>query len=168
MVPTEYNANQDVYDGQVAMLKQFLDVRQIDMVDLVGNDSGTAIAQIFAANDRKRVRSLTLTDGDTLSNWPPLGLMAFLTSVAQGGLRGRLHTVTSRGEMFRSDMALGVGYERSADIADETIDAYLRPFLLSQQTLCALEQFCAAMLSREIMIRLDYLLCNLRHTYLIA
>jgi pimeloyl-ACP methyl ester carboxylesterase len=165
---TGSTADQDVsYDGQVAMLKQFLDVRRIDMVDLVGNDSGTAIAQIFAAKHRTRVRSLTLTDGDTFSNWPPLGLKTFFTSVAQGGLRGRLHTVTSRREIFRPDMALGLGYERSTDIADETIDAYLRPFL-SQQKVCALEQFCAATLTREIMVRLDYLLCNVDVPTLIA
>src|ERR1700722_14671178 len=98
---TGSTADQDVsYDGQVAMLKQYLDVRRIDMVDLVGNDSGTAIAQIFAAKHRTSVRSLTLTDGDTFSNWPPLGLKTFFTSVAQGGLRGRLHTVTSRREIF--------------------------------------------------------------------
>ena len=157
---TECAADQDVsYDGQVAMLKQFLDVRQIDTVDLVGNDSGTAIAQIFAANHRDRVRSLTLTEGDTFSNWPPPGLKAFFTSVAQGCLRGALQTVTSRREIFHSDKALGLGYEHAAAIADETIDAYLRPFL-SQQRLSALEQFCAGVLTREIMIRLDYLLCN--------
>jgi pimeloyl-ACP methyl ester carboxylesterase len=141
------------------MLAQFLDARQIDVVDLVGNDSGTAIAQMFAAKHPKRVRSLILTEGDTFSNWPPLGLKAFLTSVAQGGLREALQTVTSRREIFRSDQALGLGYERATDIADATIDAYLRPFLSSQK-LRALEQFCDATLSRELMIRLDYLLCN--------
>ena len=55
---------------------------------------------------------------------------------------------------------LGLGYEDPADIIDETIDAYLRPFLFSQQKLCGVKQFCAATLSREIMIRLDYLLSN--------
>jgi pimeloyl-ACP methyl ester carboxylesterase len=159
---TECTPDQDVsYDGQAAMLKQFLDVREIDTVDLVGNDSGTAIAQIFAANHRKRVRSLILTDGDTFKDWPPLELKAFLTSLPKGRLRGTLQTVTSRREIFRSDKALGLGYERAADIADATIDAYLRPFLLSQQKLCALEQFCDATLSRELMIRFNYLLCNL-------
>jgi pimeloyl-ACP methyl ester carboxylesterase len=121
------------------MLAQFLDTRQIDVVDLVGNDSGTAIARIFAAKHRKRVRSLSLTDDDMFSHWPPPGLKAFLTSVAQGGLRGTLQTVTSRREICRSDKAPGVGYERASDIADATIDAYLRPCLLRQK-LCALEQ----------------------------
>jgi len=61
---TSCKAGQNVsYDGQAAMIKQFLDSRQIDRVDLVGNDSGTAIAQIFATNNPQRVRTLTLTDG---------------------------------------------------------------------------------------------------------
>jgi pimeloyl-ACP methyl ester carboxylesterase len=166
---TECTTDQDVsHDGQVAMLKQFLDVCQIDVVDLIGNDTGTAIAQIFAAKHRKRVRSLILTDGDTSSDWPAIGLKAFFTSIAQGGLSEALQTVTSRREIFRSDRALGLGYEHPADIIDETIDAYLRPFLFSQQKLCSVKQFCDATLTREIMIRLDYLLCNLSVPTLIA
>jgi pimeloyl-ACP methyl ester carboxylesterase len=88
--------------------------------------------------------------------------------VAQGELRGTLQTLALRRDIFRSDNALGLGYERAAEIADETIDAYLRPFLLSQHKLCALEQFCDATLSREIMSRLDYLLCNLHVPTLIV
>ena len=35
---TEWATDQDLsYDGQVSMLAQFLDARQIDVVDLVGN-----------------------------------------------------------------------------------------------------------------------------------
>ena len=76
--------------------------------------------------------------------------------------------MASRREIFRSDKALGLGYERTTDIADATIDAYLRPFLLSKQKLHALERFCDATLSRELMIRLDYLLCTLYVPTLIA
>jgi hypothetical protein len=42
-----------------------------DQVDLVGNDSGGGIAQIFAALNPERVRTLTLTNCDTHDNWPP-------------------------------------------------------------------------------------------------
>src|ERR1700733_16002207 len=59
---TEIPPNQDVsVTANAKMLKEFLDALHIDQVDLVGNDSGGGIAQIFAALYPERVRSLTLT-----------------------------------------------------------------------------------------------------------
>ena len=72
------------------MLAQFLDALKIDQVDLVGNDSGGGIAQIFAALYPERVRSLTLTDCDTHDNWPPEAFKPFLAMAAAGGLRDTL------------------------------------------------------------------------------
>jgi pimeloyl-ACP methyl ester carboxylesterase len=83
-------------------------------------------------------------------------------------LRRALQTLTSRRDIFRSDKALGLGYEHAADIADETIDAYLQPFLLSPQRLRALEHFCEATLNCESLIRIDSLLCNLHVPTLVA
>src|SRR5438093_8356898 len=69
---TEIAPDQDVsVTANAKMLKEFLDTLHIDQVDLVGNDSGGGIAQIFAALYPERVRSLTLTDCDTHDNWPP-------------------------------------------------------------------------------------------------
>src|SRR3984893_4032122 len=60
---TEIAPDQDVsVTANAKMLKEFLDALNIDQVDLVGNDSGGGIAQIFAALYPERVRSLTLTD----------------------------------------------------------------------------------------------------------
>src|SRR5271170_5064789 len=69
---TEIAPGQDVsVTANAEMIRQFLDALKIDQVDLVGNDSGGGIAQIFAALYPDRVRSLTLTDCDTHDNWPP-------------------------------------------------------------------------------------------------
>src|SRR5258708_4416912 len=69
---TEIAPDQDVsVTANAKMLKEFLDVLKIDQVDVVGNDSGGGIAQIFAALYPERVRSLALTDCDTHDNWPP-------------------------------------------------------------------------------------------------
>ena len=60
---TEIAANQDVsVTANANMLREFLDALSIEEVDLVGNDSGGGIAQIFAASHPQRLRSLTLTD----------------------------------------------------------------------------------------------------------
>ncbi|MGC2033710.1 MAG: alpha/beta fold hydrolase, partial [Steroidobacteraceae bacterium] len=59
---TKISATQDVsVTANAHMLAQFLDALHIDQVDLVGNDSGGGICQIFAALYPQRVRSLVLT-----------------------------------------------------------------------------------------------------------
>jgi pimeloyl-ACP methyl ester carboxylesterase len=76
---TEIASHQDVsVTANAKMLHEFLDALSIDQVDLVGNDSGGGIAQIFAALHPERVRSLTLTDCDTHDNWPPEAFKPFL------------------------------------------------------------------------------------------
>ena len=88
---TEITADQDVsVTANAKMLSEFLDALHIDQVDLVGNDSGGGIAQIFAALNPERVRTLTLTDCDTHDNWPPEAFKPFLAMAANGGLRGTL------------------------------------------------------------------------------
>src|ERR1700723_529234 len=60
---TEIAPGQDVsVTANAKMLKEFLDALKIDQVDLVGNDSGGGISQIFAALYPERVRSFTLTN----------------------------------------------------------------------------------------------------------
>src|ERR1700690_4242853 len=60
---TEIAPDQDVsVTANAQMLKEVLDAVRIDQVDLVGNDSGGGIAQIFAALNPQRVRTLALTN----------------------------------------------------------------------------------------------------------
>src|SRR5215471_16946861 len=60
---TEIPPEEDVsVTANAKMLQEFLDALNIAQVDLVGNDSGGGIAQIFAALYAERVRTLTLTD----------------------------------------------------------------------------------------------------------
>src|SRR6201988_3369587 len=91
---TEIASAQDVsVTANAKMLTEVLDALRIDQVDLVGNDSGGGIAQIFAALNPERVRSLTLTDCDTHDNWPPEAFKPFVEMVAGGGLRDTLNAM---------------------------------------------------------------------------
>src|SRR5215813_2484298 len=142
---TEIAPDQDVsVTANAEMLREFLDALKIDQVDLVGNDSGGGISQIFAALYPERVRSLTLTDCDTHDNWPPEAFKPFLAMAASGGLRATLETMLADKNIYRSAQALGPAYEHPELVTDETIETYLRPFLRSQQRLRDLERFLAA------------------------
>jgi pimeloyl-ACP methyl ester carboxylesterase len=142
---TEIAADQDVsVTANAEMLMQFLGALKIDQVDLVGNDSGGGICQIFAVLYPERVRSLTLTDCDAHDNWPPEAFKPFLEMAANGGLRRTLEAMLSDKSIYRSPDALGPAYEDPARLNDEDIEAYLRPFVKSEQRIRDLQRFLAA------------------------
>ena len=142
---TEIASDQDVSMAANAnMLKEFLDALGVDQVDLVGNDSGGGIAQIFAALYPQRVRSLTLTNCDAHDNWPPEAFKPFVAMVKAGGLRGTLEAMLSDKSIYRSPDALGLAYEHPENVTDETIESYLRPFLATEQRTRDLERFVEA------------------------
>lgn len=147
---TEIAAHQDVsVTANASMLKQFLDALQIDQVDLVGNDSGSGIAQIFAALYPERIRTLALTDGDTHDNWPPEAFKPFLAMAASGGLPGTLNAMLDDKKIYRSPEALGPAYEHPELVTDDTIEQYLRPFVRNAQRTRDFERFLAAFDNRH-------------------
>jgi|SRR5215472_107638 len=142
---TEIEPGQDVsVTANAKMLKEFLDALHIDKVDLVGNDSGGGIAQIFAALYPERVRSLTLTDCDTHDNWPPEAFKPFLAMAASGGLRGTLDSMLTDKSVYRSPQALGPAYQHPEQVSDDSIEKYLRPLVTTEQRTRDLQRFLAA------------------------
>src|ERR1700723_1884145 len=142
---TEIAPYQDVsVTANAKMLREFLDVLKIDQVDLVGNDSGGGIAQIFAALYPERVRTLTLTNCDTHDNWPPEAFKPFVEMVKAGGLRDTLNAMLADKAIFRSPGALGPGYERPEIVTDVDIEAYLRPLVRTEQRTRDVQRFVEA------------------------
>jgi pimeloyl-ACP methyl ester carboxylesterase len=147
---TEIAPDQDVsVTANATMIREFLDALHIDRVDLVGNDSGGGIAQIFAALYPQRVRSLTLTDCDAHDNWPPEPFKPFLAMAAAGGLGGTLDAMLSDKSVYRSPQALGPAYEHPERLTDDSIEAYLRPLVRTEQRTRDLQRFLAAFDNRH-------------------
>ena len=65
-------------------LTEFCDALGLTEFDLVGNDTGGAICQVFAVREAKRLRSFTLTNCDTQGNFPP---KAFVPTVLMARAR---------------------------------------------------------------------------------
>jgi len=142
---TEIEPDQDVsVTANAKMLKEVLDVLKIDKVDLIGNDSGGGIAQIFAALNPERVRTLTLTNCDTHDNWPPEAFKPFVDMVRAGGLRDTLNAMLADKTIFRSAGALGPAYEQPETVTDEDIETYLLPLVRTEQRTRDLQRFVVA------------------------
>ena len=144
---TEITATQDVsVTANATMLREFLDALDIAQVDLVGNDSGGGIAQIFAATlsaaGAHARRSPTATPTTT---GRPEPFKPFLAMAAGGGLRGTLGAMLADKNVFRSPEAFGPAYEHPERVSDETIDTYLRAARADRAArLRDLERFLAA------------------------
>jgi pimeloyl-ACP methyl ester carboxylesterase len=142
---TEIAPDQDVsVTANANMLREVLEALQIDQVDLIGNDSGGGIAQIFAALNPDRVRTLILTNCDTHDNWPPEAFKPFVDMAIAGGLRDTLNGMLADKAIYRSPGALGPAYERAEIVSDEDIEIYLRPLVRSEQRTRDLQRFVAA------------------------
>ncbi|WP_222871282.1 alpha/beta fold hydrolase [Nonomuraea sp. PA05] len=96
-------------------------------IDLVANDTGGAVAQIFAVRHRERLRTLTLTNCDVHTNTPPEAFKPTVELAAKGELAALTAILLDQPELL-AQTALGEGYEHIEDPA-AVVDAYLRPIL---------------------------------------
>jgi pimeloyl-ACP methyl ester carboxylesterase len=147
---TRIDGDQDVsMTANAAMIVEFLDALGVDQVDLVGNDSGGGIAQIFAALNPGRVRSLTLTNCDAHDNWPPEAFKPFLAMAAAGGLGDTLGAMLADKAVYRSPQGLGPAYEHPEQLTDDSIETYLRPLVKTKQRTRDFQRFLAAFDNRH-------------------
>jgi pimeloyl-ACP methyl ester carboxylesterase len=142
---TEIAPDQDVsVTANAKMLREFLDALRINQVDLIGNDSGGGISQIFAALNPGRIQTLTITNSDAHDNWPPEAFKPFVDMAIAGGLKDTLNAMLSDKAIFRSPGALGLAYEHPENVSDEDIEIYLRPHIRTEQRTRDLQRFVAA------------------------
>jgi pimeloyl-ACP methyl ester carboxylesterase len=130
-------------DLQAQMIVGFLDAMGLDDVDLVGNDSGGAIAQLVAARQPERVRSLTLTNCDTHDNWPPVAFAPIRQLAIDGVLAAGLAALASDPTTARASLASS--FEHPEALADETLTGFFRPFAASPVKADAVQAFVAGM-----------------------
>ena len=120
-------------DAQVAMLVALLDALGVGRVDLVGSDSGGAVAQLFVTRHPKRVRSLLLTNCDTEHESPPAAMQPVIALSHQGKFVDQwLAPWLADKQLARSAQGIGgMCYANPAHPTDEAIDAYFAPLVSS-------------------------------------
>jgi len=109
-----------------AVVADLCDALGLTQVDLVGNDTGGAVAQIFAARHSERLRSLVLTNCDTEGNFPPEEFAPIIEAARQGQLAPALPAIAADPAAWRTS-PLASGYEHPDRIPDEAWRAYFTP-----------------------------------------
>jgi pimeloyl-ACP methyl ester carboxylesterase len=145
---SEIAPSQDVsFTAQARMIAEVLDALGIDAVDLVGNDSGGAIAQIFAASHPERLRSLVLTNCDVHDGWPPPQVLPLIERARSGTLAPVFRPLVERPDAARARFARGESvplfrsYADPGVLTDAVIRLYLEPVLATPQRIAAFERY---------------------------
>ncbi len=114
--------------GLAAVLADFCDTLGLAGIDLVANDTGGAIAQIFAARHPQRLASLTLTNCDAGHNLPPEAFKPMVQLAAAGTLAPA--AVELLGDIAAAArLSFGDAYEHLDRVDPEVIRSYLEPCL---------------------------------------
>jgi pimeloyl-ACP methyl ester carboxylesterase len=105
------------------VVRQFCDALGLATVDLVANDTGGAIAQIFAARHPERVRTLTLTNCETRGQVPPPSFQPVVDMAAAGQLAPTGPAMAADPEIARA-AAYGEAYEHPERAPDGVLRSY--------------------------------------------
>jgi pimeloyl-ACP methyl ester carboxylesterase len=134
--------------GHAARLDELCAHLGVDQVDLVANDTGGAVAQVFAARYPERIRTLTLTNCDCQDNFPPELFQPFVTMAEAGELGPVVAAMAGDYALARSEAGYGQGYATAAQLSDELLTSYTGPFATDGGK--GLERFLVAPKAEEL------------------
>jgi pimeloyl-ACP methyl ester carboxylesterase len=145
---SEIAQSQDVsFTAQAHMIAEVIDTLGIERIDLIGNDSGGAVAQIFAAHYPHRLTSLVLTNCDVHDGWPPPQVLPLMERAKNGTLASIFQPMIDNPDLARERYAKGEpvplfrSYADPGVLTNETIRLYLQPLLSSQQRIEAFQRY---------------------------
>jgi pimeloyl-ACP methyl ester carboxylesterase len=129
-------------------LANFCDALELNEIDLVGNDTGGAICQVFAVREAGRLRTFTLTNCDTQGNFPP---KAFVPTV----LMARARLLAPLGRLARKSprarrMMLGSTLEDVSAIPDELTAAWTQPVFGTRRSARQFQRWIGGMNDRQL------------------
>ncbi|HUA35427.1 MAG TPA: alpha/beta hydrolase [Candidatus Binataceae bacterium] len=149
---TEPNKGQDIsFESQAKMLAAFLDARGIAEVDLVGNDTGGGVSQIFAATHPRRIRTLTLTNCEVSNLWPNQMLQQFYGALKSGAI-GEAFKAMATNEALAQQQLGGAVFENPASLTAEMAGVYFGPFAESADRREQVRGFADALKNRDQLV----------------
>lgn len=140
---TEIAPEQDVtFTAQAEMILAFIETIGIETFDLVGSDSGGAIAQIIAVKAPNRVGSLVLTNCDVHDNWPPNALEAIRATAPDGNLASNFAAMVSNSNLIRAEGGLAsMVFEDPQVATDEFVRIFLGPLTATPEKRAAFNRY---------------------------
>lgn len=136
--------------GLADLLAAACDAIGLDAVDLVANDSGGAVAQVFAARHPQRLRSLVLTNCDVHTNLPPERFAPIVELARAGQLAALVGPLLADPALARAEGALGDGFEHPEAVGDDVIRAFTDPIAGDPDGPRKLERFLTDVVAEDL------------------
>lgn len=146
-------------NGLAATIDELCDRLGLDQVDVVANDTGGAVSQVFAARYPQRIRTLTLTNCDVHDNFPPEAFKPFVALAERGEFGPLVAAMAADLSVARSEAGYAMGYAEPLQLSDALLTSYLAPFAADGGK--GLERFLVSSSAEELMA-VEPLLAELR------
>jgi haloalkane dehalogenase len=132
---------------QVEMLAALLDRLFISKVDLVGNDTGGQVAQLFVARYPSRVRTLLLTNCEAANDSPAKSFLPVIAMAHAGTFVDRLLApMVADKNLARSPQGIArLAYIEPTNPTDEAVDCYFAPLVSSPRRKAQCEAYAIAL-----------------------
>ncbi len=137
--------------AQASLLASLCHELGVDQVDLVGNDTGGAVCQVFAAGYPQLLRTLTLTNCDAHDNLPPANFQQVVDLAASGDLAPVIRQLAADPDLARSEIGLGSGYEHADRLSDDDVRRFLEPVGGTEEAARTLEAYINALNGADLL-----------------
>jgi pimeloyl-ACP methyl ester carboxylesterase len=137
--------------GLARFVADCCDALDLSGIDLVANDTGGALSQVFAAGHAGRLNTLTLTNCEAHNNVPPRALLPAVL-LARTGLpvwrltRGLARDITRGRKRF-----YGAGYQDLASLPADVARAWLEPLFGTAQSARQFQRLMASLRARDLL-----------------
>jgi pimeloyl-ACP methyl ester carboxylesterase len=135
--------------GLARFVADFCDALELTDVDLVANDTGGAIAQVFATGCPERLHTLTLTNCEAHDNVPPKALLPAVL-LARIGLFAPLARRLLRIPWVRKRTS-GSGYEDATNLPDDIARAWFEPTLGTAESARQYQRLLTSLRARDLL-----------------
>ncbi|HSS09318.1 MAG TPA: alpha/beta hydrolase [Acidimicrobiales bacterium] len=132
------------------VVEDFCDALTLNQIDLVANDTGGAVCQIFAVRHAGRLRTMVLTNCDTHDNVPPEEFMPTVELAASGELAPTAGQLVDDPELART-IVYASTYEHPERLSDEEVRAFLEPVVGSLATARQFERLLTSLRAEDLL-----------------
>ncbi len=148
---TPASADQDFsLPGLARFVGDCCDALALSDVDLVANDTGGAISQVFAAGNPERLHTLTLTNCEAHDNLPAKTLLPAVL-LARLGLLAPIARRLLRNIPLARKRGYGGGYQDVANLPEELVRAWVQPVIDTAESARQYQRMFTSLHARDLL-----------------
>jgi pimeloyl-ACP methyl ester carboxylesterase len=136
--------------GLARFVADCCDALELTEVDLVANDTGGAVSQVFAAGHPERLHTLTLTNCEAHDNVPPRALLPAVL-LARMGLYARIAPRLARDIPRARKRIFGLTYQDVTRLPEDIVRAWVEPQLGTAEAARQSQRLLTSLHARDLL-----------------